>query len=337
MKPIILDRGAKITRPGIYQMPAPDYFADPCPAPSLNQSLAKVLLYQSPLHAFHEHPRLCPPEADDEEEKYNKTKAIGNAAHSLLIGRGKDIAIAPAEFANWQKKDAQTFKAKAIEDGKEPIIAAHYERAVVLVQNTRRSLAAVGWGDAFEPERGFGEVVLAWQEDGLWLRCMIDWLTLDFRVVYDLKSTAASAAPQAIPNKMCDDGWDVQAAMIERGLDVLDPENAGRRRFRFVAQENYAPFAMTPCEIPESSLTLGRRKLAAAIQIWRGCYERKVWPGYPLEPTLPQYPNYAETRWLEREMALADAGLIDFADDRNIGRISETAATETRRDIMRAG
>lgn len=334
MKPVILERGAKIMKPGIYQMPAPDYFADPCPSPSLNQSLAKVLLDQSPLHAFYEHPRLCPPEIEDEQEKYDKTKAIGNAAHSLLIGRGKEIAIAP--FANWQKKDAQAFKAKAIEDGNEPIIASHYERAVTLVQNTRRSLAAVGWHDAFTPDQGFGEVVLAWQEDGLWLRCMIDWLTLDRRVIYDLKSTAASAAPHAIPNKMCDDGWDVQAAMIERGLDVLDPDNAGRRRFRFIAQENYAPFAMTPCEIPESSLTLGRRKLAAAIQIWRRCYEANEWPGYPLEPTLPLYPTYAETRWLEREIALADAGLIDFFDDPVIGRLTETT-TEINRDIMRAG
>lgn len=337
MTPILLEAGQKITKPGIYQMPAADYFQDPCPAPSLNQSLAKVLLEQSPLHAFHEHPRLSPPEAEDEPEKYNKTKAIGNAAHSLLIGHGKEIAIAPAEFANWQKKDAQAFKAKAIEDGKEPIIAAHFERAVTLVQNTRRGLAAVGWTDAFAEGQGFGEVVLAWQEDGLWLRCMIDWLTTDRRIVYDLKSTAASAAPQAIPNKMCDDGWDVQAAMIERGLDVLDPENAGRRRFRFVAQENYAPFAMTPCEIPESSLTLGRRKLSAAIQIWRRCYETNEWPGYPLEPTLPLYPNYAETRWVEREMALADAGLIDFFNDPVIGTLPDTASPELRRDILRAG
>ncbi|MBK8009560.1 MAG: hypothetical protein IPK23_14895 [Rhizobiales bacterium] len=102
------------------------------------------------------------------------------------------------------------------------------------------------------------------------------------------------------------------------------------------SQENYAPFAMTPCEIPESSLTLGRRKLAAAIQIWRGCYERNEWPGYPLEPTLPTYPNYAESRWLEREIALADAGLIDFFDDPVIGRLPDST-TEINRDIMRAG
>lgn len=337
MNPIILEAGQKITKPGIYQMPAPDYFADPCAAPSLNQSLAKIILDQSPLHAFHEHPRLSPPDDEDDAEKYDKTKAIGNAAHSLLIGRGKDIAIAPAEFANWQKKDAQAFKAKAIEEGKEPIIADHYERAVALVQSTRMQLATVGWNDAFEPGTGYGEVVLAWQEGGMWFRCMVDWLTTDFCTVYDLKSTGASASPLAVPNKMCDDGWDVQAAMIERGLDVLDPDNAGRRRFRFVAQENYKPFCLTPCELPESSITMGRKKLAAAIQIWRGCYERNEWPGYPLEPTKPLYPGYAETRWLEREVALHDAGLIDFSKDPVLGAPVPSNHTETRRDILRSG
>ncbi|MBK8009561.1 MAG: hypothetical protein IPK23_14900 [Rhizobiales bacterium] len=62
--------------------------------------------------------------------------------------------------------------------------------------------------DAFASAHGFGEVVLAWQEDRLRLRCMIDWFT----------STAASSMisnrrrhrrrPHAIPNKMCDAGWD---------------------------------------------------------------------------------------------------------------------------------
>ncbi|MBK8009562.1 MAG: hypothetical protein IPK23_14905 [Rhizobiales bacterium] len=102
MIPTVLERGAKITKPGIYQMPAPDYFADPCPAPSLNQSLAKVLLDQSPLHAFYEHPRLCPPEIEDEQEKYDKTKATGNARTPLRSVAARTSRLRPPEFANRQ-------------------------------------------------------------------------------------------------------------------------------------------------------------------------------------------------------------------------------------------
>src|ERR1035438_10073976 len=38
--------------PGIYKgMLSDDYFADPTPEPSLSQSVAKILIEQSPLHA----------------------------------------------------------------------------------------------------------------------------------------------------------------------------------------------------------------------------------------------------------------------------------------------
>jgi len=41
-----------IDRPGIYRdMSSEEYLNDPCPAPSLTQSIAKVLIARSPLHA----------------------------------------------------------------------------------------------------------------------------------------------------------------------------------------------------------------------------------------------------------------------------------------------
>jgi hypothetical protein len=39
----------KITKPGIYPgVSSADYFADPCPTPSLTQSLCKILIERSP-------------------------------------------------------------------------------------------------------------------------------------------------------------------------------------------------------------------------------------------------------------------------------------------------
>src|ERR1017187_3250533 len=101
----------KIEKAGIYKDVADEeYRADPCPTPSLSQSIAKVLIAQSTLHAKEEHPRLkTPDEADDEAgEKYVKAQAIGNAAHAVLIGRGKTLAVGP--FDNWATKDAKAFK-----------------------------------------------------------------------------------------------------------------------------------------------------------------------------------------------------------------------------------
>jgi hypothetical protein len=220
-----------ITKPGIYTgMAAAEYFADPCPVPSLTQSVAKVLIDRSPAHAKIEHPRLTPPEPDDEPDKYDAAKAIGNAAHAMAIGRGKLIAV--AAFDDWRKKDAQAFRADALAAGKEPILERHHECALAMVAAARAQLDAIGWTDAFT--QGEGEVVIAWKEGETWFRSMIDWMP-NTRILYDYKTSAASLAPHLIAPKMEGDGWHVQAAMHERGLDVLDPAGAGRRKFRFIA------------------------------------------------------------------------------------------------------
>src|SRR5215831_16517159 len=97
-----------IDRPGIYRdMPSEEYFTDPCPEPSLTQSIAKLLIARSPAHAKCAHPRLRDPAAEEDEpaERYDKAKAIGTAAHLMMIGRGKDLDIAP--FNSWRKDEAK--------------------------------------------------------------------------------------------------------------------------------------------------------------------------------------------------------------------------------------
>jgi len=75
----------KITEPGIYRdFSEAAYNLDPCPSPSLSQSICKVMLDQSAQHAMLEHPRLAPLLIeDDAAEKYVKAMAVGNAAPRL--------------------------------------------------------------------------------------------------------------------------------------------------------------------------------------------------------------------------------------------------------------
>lgn len=298
-----------ITIPGIY----PDfdeaaYHADCCPEPSLNQSIVKVLIGQSALHARMEHPRLAPPAAEDEEpEKYVKAQAIGNAAHATLIGRGKTLAI--GEFDAWTTKDAKAFKADALASGKTPILQKHMTVAHQMVLAARLQLSAIA---NVEPamdaafREGYGEVVVAAETDGIWLRSMIDWMVSPTLLV-DFKTTALSVEPHAIPNLMANAGWPIQAAMQERILDLVDPDNAGRRRFFFVAQENYEPFALTVHELPEGTMTMGRKMLERGEALWRRAITTGQWPGYAPVVHQPHYPAYVENKWLEREIEDADA------------------------------
>lgn len=289
-------------KPGIYtDMAARDYFADCAPEPSLTQSIAKILIDKSPSHARLQHPKLNPD--FHEPFEYDKALAIGNAAHKLLIGRGKEVCVIEAN--DFRKDDAKATRDAAIEQGYTPILAKHMRAAHDLVKAARAQLKTIGLENAFE--WGHGEAVVVWQENGIWLRSMIDWIDNVGLVYYDLKTSGMSAAPHSVPNVMASAGWPIQAAMQERGLDAVEPKDAGRRTFMFVMVENTEPYALTVNEMSEAVMTIGRKQIDHAIRIWRTCIESGEWPAYPPIVNVPEYPGYKEAAWLAREIAEEDA------------------------------
>lgn len=294
----------KITKPGIYRdFPTDVYFGDPCPVPSFTQSLAKILIGQSPLHAFQAHPRLYVPTADEDEgEKYDKDKAIGNAAHALMLDRGKTLAI--GEFKDWKKKEAQEFKAEAYSVGQEPVLRKHFDVAGKMVDAAIEQLNRIhGCQNAFHMTGGTAEAVIASCENGIWLRAMLDWITPDLREVWDYKTTGMSASPYNTGKMMATAGWHIQAAMHERILDVIDPKGAGRRKHYFVAQENDPPFALTVNDIGEAAMTIGRKQVDYAVKAWAHCLTKNRWPGYPPRIVRPELPAWHENAWLDREVS----------------------------------
>lgn len=300
-----------ITRPGIYlEMETAEYFADCCPGPSLTQSLAKLLLDRSPRHAWLKSPALNTKWQND-ADGYDKARIIGSAAHAYLIGRGKKIEV--LKETNFRTKDAQEIRDECFNNGKIPILPHHDEIARAMVAAANQQLVPILMGLMHTAD---GEVVIAWQEHNIWLRSMIDMLTSDRRYVIDYKTTGASAAPHALAHKMVDDGWDVQAAMHERGLNELDPRTAGLREHLFIVQENEEPYALTVCRMSEGAMTMGRKKLQAAINIWKTCISTNHWPMYPAEIVVPEYPGWKETQWLERETAEQERQT--FNDNMNI-------------------
>jgi hypothetical protein len=291
----------RITAPGIYpDIASADYFADPCPAPSLTQSVAKVLLDRSPLHAWHAHPRLNPDYRHDDDTKFD----VGNIAHSLMLGRGKQITV--LDFDNWRTKAAKEAREAAAADGSLAVLRKHFTKADRMVRAAREQMELRGLAKLFDGRHGRGEICLAWQEGDIWLRQLVDWLSTDQRIFCDFKTTDMSAAPYGLSRMMVSAGWPIQAAMAERGLDVLDPEGAGRRTFLFVVQEADAPYGLNVVEVGEAALTMGRKMIEMAVAIWRDCLQRDRWPGYPLEVITPEVPGWHETQVLTREMEHAE-------------------------------
>lgn len=291
---------------GIYaNMPVSDYFADPTPAPSLNQSLVKIILDKSPLHAWYAHPRLNPDFVRDEDRKYD----VANIAHMLLIGRGRELVILPHE--DWRTKEAKALRDEATAQNKLAVLGKHYELADRMVRSARQQLEQRDYPQLFSDQHGDGEAVLIWSEKSIWCRQMIDWLAHDYLIVTDYKTTQESAAPHTLARKMAADGWHIQAAMAERGLAHLDPKNIGRRRYLFVVQEVTSPYLLNVVEMSEAALTMGRKQLRAGIDVWKRCIETNYFSGYPLQTIVPDFPEWAEAQWLDREQT-------EFDDARNV-------------------
>lgn len=301
---------SKIISPGIYyDMLTDDYFADPCVEPSFTKSLAKVLIEQTPLHARQEHPRLAMIEDDEEEavEKYDKAKAIGNAAHAFMLQRGK--AIATIDHPNFTTKEAKKDRDAALATGMVPILQKHHLIATRMVVEAKKQLAQIpGCERAFRD--GQGEVVIVANEDGHWLRQMVDWATNDLREIWDYKTSGLSASPYTAGKRMDDAGWNIQAAMTDRILASIDPEGQGRRRYMFVNQEQYPPFALVVSEVDQAALTIGHKKLDYAALRWRECMASGVWPAYPPKIIRPQLPDWSVNRWIDREAQEYDDGTI---------------------------
>ncbi len=279
-----------------------DYFSDPCESPSLTQSIASVLLDRSPRHAALRHPRLNPAWEPYEDTKFN----IGNAAHKLLIGRGKELVIVEAD--DWRTKAAKEEREAAQEAGSVAILAHQYKTAQAMSDAFVEQVQQIpDCQEAFMGMAGgHGEVVIIADYEGVTLRSMVDWMR-DTTHLDDLKTTGISASPDRLPYAMADGGWDLQAAIQERILDVLDPSTAGRRHHYFYLQENDDPYEVTVCELPESVMTIGRAKLDKAIGIWRRCMTENRWPGYPRLVHSPVYPPYLEARAIESLMDGGDA------------------------------
>lgn len=300
---------SRITKPGLYpEMSSDDYHADPCPTPALSQSIAKVLLDRSPLHAWHQHPRLNPRFERNEETKFD----VGNVAHKLMIGRGKDIV--PLPFDDWRTKAAKEARDAYAGQGKLAVLEKQFARASAMAGAAREQLKLRGLDHLFA--EGAGEVVACWREGDVWFRQMIDWLDMPRGIFVDFKTTDLSAAGHNLSGMMSNAGWPIQAAMAQRGLDVLDPDRAGRRRYLFVVQEASLPYALQVVELTPGVLTMGRKMLDMAVDIWRHCMTENRWPGYPQEILRPELPGWVEQKWLDREIATAGKARVsgDFED-----------------------
>lgn len=122
--------------PGVYFDMAEDvYHSDPCERPSLSSSIGKVLLAQSPRHAWTAHPRLSPKFETGNARKFD----LGKAVHAIgLEDKPERIAIIP--HADYRTNAAKAARDDALAAGLMPLKTDEYEQALAIAMSMRKEL-----------------------------------------------------------------------------------------------------------------------------------------------------------------------------------------------------
>lgn len=289
--------------PGIHDISAEAYHADPCDIPSLSSTLARLVLNRSPRHAWTAHPRLNP----DYEGKDSKTFDIGRAAHRAVLGKGGDFVAYP-EHVLAKNGAASTAAAKewaeeARARGWTPIKADEVEAVHDMSGEIMGRLSAMGI--TFPPSRS--ELTAIAEIDGVMCRAMIDHAPEDPRQpLWDLKTTT-DASPDAVIRAITTYGYDIQAAHY---LSVWKAATGESRRFRFIIVEKDAPHEVSVVELLNDLddeadwFADAGSKCAEARRIWGECLRDGQWPGYPRQIALVGAPVWHRRNWADRETGL---------------------------------
>ena len=289
-----------IDAPGVYEMPASVYHADPCQEPSLSSSIAKLICLSSPAHARHAHPRLNPDAVEEEAEHFD----IGTAAHAVFLEGHAAVEIVQAN--DWRTNAAKQARADARAAGRVPLLAKTWEAVQAMVAATRAQLDAHTDGAERMFTAGDAERVIVWQEGDVWCRARLDWLRQDPAAsrwapwaIDDYKSTSNSANPDDWTRSLFSSGFDLQAAWYLRGVTAITGEEA---TFRFAVQETYPPYALSVISLGPDALTLAQKKVLYALEVWRDCQQSGVWPTYARRTCWASLPPWVEAAWLEKEL-----------------------------------
>lgn len=281
---------------GQFAIPASDYLADTGnDVPTLNSTVARVLLADSPRHAFWTHPRLSPAYASEQSTRFD----LGKAAHALIL-EGDESCFVVIDAKDYKTKAAQEDQKYAWETGRIPILTHQLTNVRAMAAAIKLKLPEFERPIPFTG--GKAEVTLVWQEGDVWCRARLDWLHDSRLFIDDLKTTEASANPEVWGRTMYNSGLDIQAAFYSRGVKALfnvEPT------FRFFVAESYEPYEPSMVSLAPDAMALAHAKVSRAIEIWRECVKSGDWPGYSRRTAYVEAPGWERERWESAQMVAA--------------------------------
>lgn len=301
-----------ITTPGIYEMTAETYHADPCPTPSLSSTSAKQIIYDTPAEYWF----------NRQNPVHKRAFDIGSASHLLVLEPDLfDSRVALVQGYNkkgdpsdgYETQDARDQRDAAYAAGKIPLLAKELQMVRAMRDAVwKHPIAKLAFVEG-RPEQS-----LFWkdQEFGIWCRSRPDWIPTQPRYLVNLK-TADSAHVDDIQKQI----WNL--AYFQSSAWEMDAYEAvlGERpaRYSLIVVSKKAPHLVNAVWLDEQDLFDGSRLNRKARGIFAQCLDTGHWPGAQQEiagvPTMPviSIPGWARNQLNQLDESGGFAAPQDFA------------------------
>lgn len=257
-----------ITEPGLYQIPADAYHADPCPEASLSSSGARYLLATCPAKFRHKY-------IDRAGKERSAALDFGRAAHAMAFEREAfDRMFHVLSVDDLRTKAAREERDEAVAAGRTVIKPAEMEALHGMSAALSASRAARA---AFA--RGKSEQTLVWRDDefGIWCRARLDWLPERRLLISDYKTTI-DASEDAFQRAQWTYGYHCQADWYLAGCEAVFGERP--QGFVFVVQEKEPPYLVEAYEPDETAMHWAAVQNRQARARFAMCLRSGRWPGY---------------------------------------------------------
>ncbi len=281
----------------VLELPADEYHGDEGHdlGPTLSASMINLLLAKSPRHAWHAHPRLNPAWQRRDDAKFD----IGSAVHDVFLEGRQKVDIVDAK--DWRKDEAKAAREAIRAAGRIPLLQGQWEQVLEMIEAIHAQLRDRSDERALFTG-GKAEQAIVWDEDGVACRARLDYLDDAHLLISDLKTTKASAAPDAWSRTGWAIGVDVQACFYMRAVSALHPERFVPPAFRYCVVECEPPYAMSVFDLAPSAIELGNAKIDRALEVWSRCLRSGSWPAYDRRVASIEAPGWAQFQWAEHEL-----------------------------------
>lgn len=234
---------------------------------AFSSTVAKTLISRSPAHA-----------KANMGKRATAAMERGTVIHRLVLGKGKDFAVAQPHESDYRTTAGKAFRDKAVADGKVPVKSGEFvswgsAATAILTEFANRGIAL----------DGASELAIAWKEEtphGV-VECkgMLDHCWLEQGRILDLKITE-NAASHAIEKTSEAFGYAIQHAAYTRGLSAVQPQLLGRIEMLFAFAEPEHPYPVNLCRADGVFRELGERRWLRAVNTWAKCSSEGKWPAY---------------------------------------------------------